>query len=299
MTEPKYYEYMKPVLVILSKEYKALTKQEIVDKIIVHLGLSEEVLNKRVPSGESRVRNRIGWALTYLAKAELVTRPKRGTYLITKEGIKFNNENSVITDKNLPKTDNMLHFIGEGECENKKDDTIISEDETPEEILDKEYKIISSKLEMELLDELLSLDPFRFEEVIVDVIVAMGYGGSRNEAISQVTRKTGDGGIDGIINDDRLGLEKIYLQAKRYKGSVGRPEVQSFVGALVGKHATKGIVITTGQFSKEAEEYVKTVREQIILIDGIRLVSLMIEFNVGIYVKQTYEIKSINSDYFE
>jgi restriction system protein len=150
----------------------------------------------------------------------------------------------------------------------------------------------------ELLGKLANLDPFRFERVVLDLLVAMGYGGSFKEAAA-VTQKTGDEGIDGVINEDRLGLDVIYVQAKRWKGSVGRPEIQGFVGALAGKKATKGIFITTSAFHDNAREYAASLHQKIILIDGRRLAELMIEHGTGVAEEHAYHVKKIDSDYFE
>jgi restriction system protein len=157
---------------------------------------------------------------------------------------------------------------------------------------------IGDSLRTELLDQLLAIDPFRFEQIVIDLLFGMGYGGSREEA-AQVTKKSGDEGIDGIINEDRLGLDVIYVQAKRWKDTVGRKEIQSFVGALAGKQANKGIFITTSNFASTATEYAQAVTQKVILIDGPRLADLMIEHDIGVSTTRTIALKRIDSDYFE
>ncbi|MFT5634235.1 MAG: restriction system protein, partial [Rubritalea sp.] len=169
---------------------------------------------------------------------------------------------------------------------------------TPKELIENAVSELDESLQSDILENLLNTDPYRFEQIVIDVLVAMGYGGSREEA-AKVTQKSNDGGIDGIINEDRLGLDVIYVQAKRYKNNVGRVDVQNFVGALAGKQAHKGIFITTSDFNNNATEYAQAVPQKIILIDGNRLADLMIEHNVGVSTEQTISIKRIDTDYFE
>ncbi|MEZ4525936.1 MAG: restriction endonuclease [Desulfobacterales bacterium] len=169
--------------------------------------------------------------------------------------------------------------------------------QTPEEQLEDAYENIRESLATEILEQLKSVAPDFFERIIVEVIVKMGYGGTRRDA-GQAVGKSGDGGIDGIIKEDRLGLDIIYLQAKRWQGTVGRPEIQKFAGALQGQRAKKGIFITTSDFSKEARDYAAMIENKIVLIDGKQLAQYMIDFNVGVTTVSTYEIKKLDSDYF-
>jgi restriction system protein len=158
---------------------------------------------------------------------------------------------------------------------------------------------LRQKLALELLDRIKAMDPFRFQKLVLDLLLAMGYGGSREEAIME-TQKSNDEGIDGLINEDRLGLDRIYIQAKRWtKGSVGRPDIQGFVGALAGKHAQKRVFITTSEFAQTAIEFAHSISQRVILIDGQRLADLMIEHNIGVSCAYAYELKRIDSDYFE
>ena len=172
------------------------------------------------------------------------------------------------------------------------------QNQTPHEALERAYDRLRSELAADILSTIKGSDPTLFEEIVVDLIVKMGYGGSRKDAGQAIGRK-GDEGIDGIIKEDRLGLDIIYLQAKRWEGSVGRPEIQKFAGALDGQRARKGIFITTSEFTKEAEDYVSRIDKKIILIDGVTLARLMIDFGVGVTSVVTYEVKKIDSDYFE
>jgi restriction system protein len=192
----------------------------------------------------------------------------------------------------------------EQKAEQRADDTgepEVAEGEstsTPEETIDRALNTITTSLRSELMAQLREIDPYRFEQVVLDVLFAMGYGGSRQEA-AQVTRKSNDEGIDGVINEDRLGLDVIYVQAKRWQNTVGRKEIQSFVGALAGKQASKGVFITTSDFNQNAVEYAGMLSQKVILIDGKRLADLMIEYQIGVSAIRTITLKRIDSDYFE
>jgi restriction system protein len=178
------------------------------------------------------------------------------------------------------------------------DSSASSSDGTPEEVIDAAIDAVESNLQSELLEQLATVDPYRFEQVVIDLLFAMGYGGSREEA-AKVTRKSNDEGIDGIINEDRLGLDVIYVQAKRWQGNVGRKDIQSFVGALAGQQANKGVFITTSDFSKSALGYANTVSQKVILINGARLADLMIEHDIGVAIVRTIALKRLDLDYFE
>jgi restriction system protein len=174
-----------------------------------------------------------------------------------------------------------------------------SASKTPEEVIENAYRTLQSSLKSELLGIVKKMDAFRFEQLVLDLLVAMGYGGSREEA-ARVTKASGDEGVDGVINEDRLGLDVIYVQAKKWTDTtVGRPDIQSFVGALAGKQAQKGIFITTSDFAETARSYAKSISQKVILIDGNRLADLMIEHNIGVASAHAYELKRIDSDYFE
>jgi restriction system protein len=247
-----------------------------------------------------------------LRKAGLATNPVEGTLQITEEGRKFlaTNPSGRLTRSVLMQFEPFRQFTAElkerataaakkgGGSPQIAADSISDEHTTPEERIDAAFDELHQTLVAELRSRLANIDPFRFEQVVLDLLVKMGYGGSFSEAAA-VTRKTGDEGIDGVINEDRLGLDVIYVQAKRWKASVGRPEIQSFVGALAGKKANKGIFITTSSFHENARDYVAGVHNKVILIDGRRLAELMIEHDVGLSKGQPHYVKKIDSDYFE
>jgi restriction system protein len=191
---------------------------------------------------------------------------------------------------------NATESKGQGAAD--QDDVSKKTTATPNEVIDAAFDNLHATLKAELLELVRKIDPFRFERLVLDLLLAMGYGGSREEAAT-VTQKSNDEGIDGLINEDRLGLDRLYIQAKRWKDSVGRPQIQNFVGALAGQHAHKGIFITTSDFSSGARDYVKNLPQRVILMDGQRLAELMIEHNIGVSRAYIYEIKRVDSDYFE
>jgi restriction system protein len=301
MAIPTYEEVMLPLLKILSNggthNYK-----EFEEKLKEEFNLTEEEVNLRRESGVKIFYNRIGWAATYLKKAGLIESPKRGEFKITEEGNRLLAEGIKHLDyKYLMKYDSFKEFKLHKEVISPEEDERKLEDNmTPFERISNAYDEIKNSLIDELLQKLKEVDPYKFEEIVLDLLIKMGYGGSKDEA-KEMTQKTGDEGIDGIINEDKLGLDKIYIQAKRWKDSpVRRPIIQSFAGALDGQGANKGIFITTSNFTNEAKEYAeKLSNKKIILIDGLKLAEYMIDFNVGVAVQEVYEIKRIDSDYFE
>jgi len=301
MAIPTYEEVMLPLLKILSNggthNYK-----EFEEKLKEEFNLTEEEVNLRYQSGVKIFYNRIGWAATYLKKAGLIESPKRGEFKITEEGNRLLAEGIKHLDyKYLMKYDSFKEFKLHKEVISPEEDERKLEDNmTPFERISNAYDEIKNSLIDELLQKLKEVDPYKFEEIVLDLLIKMGYGGSKDEA-KEMTQKTGDEGIDGIINEDKLGLDKIYIQAKRWKDSpVRRPIIQSFAGALDGQGANKGIFITTSNFTNEAKEYAeKLSNKKIILIDGLKLAEYMIDFNVGVAVQEVYEIKRIDSDYFE
>ncbi|WP_029689281.1 restriction endonuclease [Thermoanaerobacter sp. A7A] len=301
MAIPTYEEIMLPLLKILSDggihKYK-----ELEEKLKNVFNLTEEEVNSRRESGVKIFYNRIGWAATYLKKAGLIESPKRGEFKITEEGSRLLVEGVKHLDyKYLMKYDSFKEFKLHKEIIGPEGDKRKPEDNmTPFERISNAYDEIKGSLIDELLQKLKEVDPYKFEEIVLDLLIKMGYGGSKEEA-KEMTQKTGDEGIDGIINEDKLGFDKIYIQAKRWKERfVGRPIIQTFAGALDGQGANKGIFITTSNFTNEAKEYVeKLPNKKIILIDGHKLAEYMIDFNVGVTVQEVYEIKRIDNDYFE
>jgi len=301
---PKYEEIMLPLLVHLS-DRKEHALSETVEALAVHFQLTDQELRELLPSGRQPVfRNRVGWARTYMKKAGLLTSPRRAHFKISDKGIKLLKENPTeINAKLLARYEDFVKFKSiKREKENGiKDQSELFEivtDKTPEEALEYAYQKLKSNLSKEVLDIVMSCSPAFFEKLVIDMLIAMGYGGSRKEA-GQAMGKSGDGGIDGIIKEDKLGLDIIYLQAKRWEKSIPIKEIRDFTGALASKKAKKGIFITTSSFPKSVYEFVGQVEYKIILIDGERLANLMIEYSVGLSTVNTYHVKTIDSDYFE
>jgi restriction system protein len=264
--------------------------------------LNDEERKELLPSGKQTViANRVAWAVTYLRKSKLLENTKRGVFKITPRGKKaLSDHPDRIDNRVLAQFEEFVEFQERGrKIPPPKDGGAIKEqnEKTPEEALEAAHQELQDGLAVELLDTIKQCSPEFFEQLVVDVLIKMGYGGSRKEA-GQAIGKTGDGGIDGIIKEDKLGLDIIYLQAKRWENTVGRPEIQKFAGALQGQRARKGIFITTSNYSKEALEFVKHIDNKIILIDGQQLAEIMITYNVGVSTEATYEIKKIDSDYF-
>jgi len=268
-------------------------------------GLTEEERREPIPSGRQPVIvNRVGWAKTYMTKAGLLETVRRGHFVITDRGRQVLAQNPERIDvKYLKQYSEFMEFqspsTGDDEQPGQDDaDDVDPPTTTPEETLERAYVGMRRGLADELLKTVKECSPSFFEHLVIDLLVAMGYGGSRKEA--SAVGRSGDGGIDGIIKEDRLGLDAIYVQAKRWdENTVGRPEIQKFAGALQGRRAKKGIFLTTSTFSREAHEYVGVIDSKIILIDGKRLAELMIDHGVGVSTVAAYEIKRIDTDYFE
>lgn len=276
------------------------------DRIADQLGLSEEEREEMLPSGRQRVlHNRLHWAKFYMTKAGLIDSPSRGRFVASKEGhaLLARTPPSINIDvlSTFPAFREWYQKTGEaaGEEEPATKAAVASE-ATPEEQIDAAYAAIQAALKVDLLQRVLGQTPAFFERLIVDLLVAMGYGGTHDRAALQLG-KSGDGGVDGVIDEDRLGLDRIYVQAKRYAPhiGVGRPEIQGFVGSLVGLGATKGVFVTTSTFSAPAVEYVRHLPQRVILIDGERLAALLSEHDVGVRVSRTIAVKRIDEDFFE
>jgi restriction system protein len=276
-----------------------------VEALADQFNLSTEERSELLPSGSQAVfNNRVGWARSYLKQAGLLASPKRGFFTITQTGKELLAKNPEKIDISvLEQYPEFIEFKNrkKDKSENKAQVEISAEQEsslTPEDSLASAYKQLRSALESEILSSVKEASPSFFERLVVDLLVKMGYGGSRQDA-GKALGKSGDGGIDGIINEDRLGLDVIYIQAKRWEGSVGRPEIQKFAGALQGQRARKGVFITTSFFTKEAVEYASLIESKIILIDGAHLSRLMVEHNVGVSTVGQYEVKKLDSGYFD
>ena len=299
MPIPDYQSIMLPLLKYASDQKQHSMKQAY-DDLAKEFNLTIEEKNELLPSGTQQIyKNRIGWARTYLSKAGLLESKKRGYFNITDRGIEFLTTNPIeINNKDLEQFDEFIEFkTRKNESQKIGDVKKVSTSETPEETIENAISDLNSNLAIELLENLKNVSPNYFERIVVELLVKMGYGGSRKEA-GEVVGKSGDGGIDGIIKEDKLGLDLIYIQAKRWDNVVSRPEIQKFVGALQGKKAKKGIFITTSYFSKDASEYTKMIDNKVILIDGNRLAQLMIENEIGVTNINTYHIRRLDSDYF-
>lgn len=298
---PDYQSIMLPLLEFISdgKEYKM---RNVTDELALKFGLTEEEQKELLPSGVAPVfYNRTAWAKTYLKKAGLIDSPKQGIVIISKRGLDvLKKKPSSINVKFLKQFSEFVEFQT-----SKRDDETESETgeeqstQTPEESLETAYQKIRKSLAAELINKVVELSPAFFEKLVVELLVKMGYGGSIKDA-GKAMGKSGDEGIDGTIKEDKLGLDIIYIQAKRWKQGnvVGRPELQKFVGALAGQGAKKGIFITTSNFTKEAIDYTPRNETKIVLIDGHQLAQLMIDYNLGCTPQQTYEVKKLDSDYF-
>ena len=287
---------MLPLLQIAA-DGKEHSMSEAIQKLAELYKLTEEDQRTLLPSGQQRVfENRVGWARTYLKKAGLLESPQRSYFQLTERGRQvLKNKPDKINNKFLRQYEEFKEFQSKSK---KSDDKEVPETTvTPEEAFESAYENLRGELAAEILQYLKSCTWALFEKIVVDVLVKMGYGGSLKDA-GKAIGKTGDEGIDGIIKEDRLGLDIIYVQAKRWDSVVSSPEIQKFAGALQGQRARKGIFITTSSFSKEALEYVNKIDSKIILIDGESLAEYMIDFNVGVTTASQYEIKKIDIDYF-
>ncbi len=276
-----------------------------VEELADEFNLSTEERNELLPSGSQALfNNRVGWARSYLKQASLLASPKRGFFTITSKGIELLATNLEKIDISvLEQFPEFIEFKNrkkeKNETESQSEETTTQDStQTPEDALASAYKQLRATLETEVISTVKDASPSFFERLVVDLLVKMGYGGSRQDA-GKALGKSGDGGIDGIINEDRLGLDVIYIQAKRWEGSVGRPEIQKFAGALQGKRARKGVFITTSLFTKEAIEYASLIESKIILINGEHLSRLMVEHNIGVSTVGQYEVKKLDSDYFD
>ena len=309
---PDFQSLMLPMLKLLNDNQEH-SFNTVINNLANQFKLSEEDLTKLLPSGKQRVFiNRIHWSKAHLKMAGVLQDTKRGHFKITERGLNILEKNpSLINIKFLRQYPEYLKFqLGKkGETSDKSVDTTGKESsgeqlvdlvkpQTPEEQLEEGYQEIYQSLKQEVLSKLKSVHPSFFERIVVELLVKMGYGGSIAEA-GKATRYTNDEGIDGIIKEDKLGLDVIYIQAKRWEGVVGRPELHKFVGALAGQGAKKGIFITTSYFSKDALDYLLRTDTKMVLIDGEKLAQYMIDYNLGVSVQNTYEIKKMDTDYFE
>lgn len=304
MTIPDYQSLMLPVLQVAAQgETRVPVAAE---KIADAIGLTADEREEMLPSGKQRLlHNRVHWAKFYMSKAGLIDSPKRGVFVASPIGKALLATNPAQIDVDLLRTYPAFVEFYAASSQSAAADAVpsaaaaTSSSSTPEEQIDAAHSVLSSALKADLLARILEQSPTFFERVIVDLLVGMGYGGSHENAAMRLG-KSGDGGIDGVIDEDRLGLDRICVQAKRYAPhvAVGRPEVQGFVGSLEGVGASKGVFVTTSVFSKQATDYVKALQKRVILIDGKRLAELMIEFGVGVRVSRIVEVKRLDEDFF-
>lgn len=301
MSIPDYQSCMLPFLRFLA-DGKEHTLREAEEAIAEHFALTPAERAELLPSGQQGIfKNRVGWARTYIKKAGLIEATKRGVFKITDRGITILASNPPRIDvKYLEQFPEFIEFrdIPKPENDAAAPPEIAPLKTTPEEAIELAHQGLRGQLAQELLSRILSCSPTFFEQLVVELLVKMGYGGSRRDAGERIGQ-TGDGGIDGIIKEDRLGLDTIFIQAKRWQGSVGRPEIQKFVGALQGQRAKKGVFITTSAYTAEAVDYASRIDTKVVLIDGKQLAALMIDFDVGVSISATYVVKRIDSDYFE
>jgi restriction system protein len=302
MAIPDFQSIMRPLLEHLSDGLEH-DRQETVDVLAREFRLTEEELAQLLPSGKQQTfANRVAWAKSHLKGAGLLESPKRGTSKITPAGQAFLASHAgPVSIGVLSQFPSYQEFRGTGGSSKggKPKPTRPSggEDLTPEEHIELGYEQYRAKLVSELLGRVKASPPEFFERLVVELLVAMGYGGSRADA-GRAVGKSGDGGIDGIIKEDKLGLDTIYIQAKRWDGTVSRPEIQKFAGALQGVRARKGIFITSSSYTAEAEAYARNIDNKIVLIDGAELADLMIDYGIGVSSIQSYELKRLDSDYF-
>ena len=301
MPIPDYQSCMLPLL-NYARDGNPHKLSDAIESLSNDFGLSRDEREALLPSGtQTIIANRIGWARTYMKKECLLSDPKRGYFQITDRGRELLETNpAAVSSKMLRQYDEFNEFQHKSNAKVQQEDEEGEEANyaTPEEALEYGYQKLTENLADEILHSIMSCSPGFFEQLVVELLVKMGYGGSYKEAAS-IVGKSGDGGIDGIIKVDKLGLDAIYIQAKRWSSSVGRPEIQKFAGALLGQKAHKGIFITTSSFSNDALEYVKNIDAKVVLIDGSQLASLMIDNNLGVNTVHVYEIKKVDSDYFE
>ena len=301
MAVPKFYEFFMPVIKCLQAG-QSMHVRDIRSACFQDMQLSAADLAQMLPSEKQpTVVNRIHWALQYLKKAGLITSPQRAIYQITDLGCKAYQNGDHVDLKYL---EQFPAFVAFHQTKAKPSDVpLVIEPVTPVESFEEAYEKIRRDLADEVIAAVMRGSPTFFEHLVVDLLLKIGYGGAFEDA-GIVTRPSGDGGIDGIIREDKLGFNSIYIQAKRWQPeqTVGRPEIQKFAGALLGQGASKGLFITTAHFSSEAKKYADSISSptsKIVLIDGEQLAQLMITYNVGVAVQSTYEIKRIDSDYFE
>lgn len=300
MPVPKYYQFFPSILDCLA-DGKEHNLKEVAEYCANKFNLSDEDKREALPSGQLTYLNRVGWARTYLKKAGLIDRTSRSVYVITNLGEEaVKNGSSNVDLEYLRRFDSFNEFSNPKNTQSDNCVGINKKEESPQEQLELSIREINSSLCDSLMSELLKMSTYDFENLIVRLLIKMGYGTLKQNEMA-VTPKSGDEGIDGIVSADKFGFDSIYIQAKKWRSdsTVGRPEIQKFLGALAGQGATKGIFITTAHFSKEAIAFAeKQLHQKIVLVDGNQLTELMIEYNLGVSVVETYVVKRVDYDFF-
>lgn len=303
MPIPDFQTAMRPLLEVV-KDGNEHTFREALDALAIYFKVTDEERRIQLPSGRAELFvNRIGWAKTHLRMAGLIENLSRGIFRITERGLKVLTENPKRIDLRVLQAEDCYAAAREKQKKNapiqqtevlKREET---ESRTPEEVIEDAYISLRENLADDLLQRLKTASPQFFERLVVELLVKMGYGGTRRDAGAAIGR-SGDEGIDGIIKEDRLGLDVIYIQAKRWEPTVGRPEIQKFAGALQGFRAKKGIFITTSNFSSEAKAYAEKIDSKIVLLDGEQVADLMIDFGLGVSAVASYDVKRVDTDFF-
>ena len=301
MSVPKYNEFFPSIIRCLS-DGNVHSLKELTEYCANEFKLSDIDKSETGSSGQNTLYNRVGWAKSYLKKAGLITSPRRTYFCLTEEGHKaFQNGADNVTLEYLNKFDSFTEFTKKNKMNNTYlKSSPVPKTESPQEQIENAINELNDGLSDDLMEEITKISPYEFERLVVKLLIAMGYG-TMEENKDAVTSKTGDEGIDGIVSADKFGFDSIYIQAKQWKPDsvVGRPEIQKFLGALAGQGATKGIFITTAQFSKEAINFAaKQLHSKIVLVNGKQLTKLMIDYDLGVSTVATYRIKRIDSDFF-
>ena len=298
MAVPDYQSLMLPILKIAS-DGSEHTLGEVSEKLALEFKLSDTDRKELLPTGlQPRFGNRVGWARTYLKKAGLLESPGRGRIRITERGLGLLKRHPAqVNTKLLREFPEFLEFQKATRSSSKPED-LEGTDQTPEELLEASYQALRRGLAQELLERIRNCSPEFFEKLVVDLLLTMGYGGSRKDA-GQAVGQSGDGGVDGVIKEDKLGLDVVYIQAKRWDATVGRPIVQGFAGSLEGFRARKGVLITTSKFTEDAKDYANRIEKKIVLIEGEQLAQLMIDHGIGVTEEAAYVVKKIDTDYFD
>ena len=301
MAIPDYQTIMLPLLKFMSDQ-KEHNVGEMINNLADEFRLSDEERRRLLPSGNDVMfDNKVKWSRLYIGKAGLLESTGRGYWKITKSGLQVLSKNPSRIDckylEQLPEYQEWKKTFSKGTKEETTEKTKLIEEQTPEDALEYGYQEMRNELSQQLLTQIKNASPKFFEKLVIELLVKMGYGGSIRDA-AKVVGGAGDEGIDGVIKEDRLGLDTIYVQAKRWQGTVGRPKLMEFVGALKGQKANKGVFITTSKFTNDAIDYMSKVDSNVVLIDGEQLSEYMIDFHIGVSPVATYEIQRLDTDYF-